>query len=70
MWEYRWIEVEFGDDRALMELGRADWEAVSSTLVGESFGRKYVGVLMKRAAGPRAVDVASYEATLQPRAAV
>ena len=70
MWEYRWVETELGDDRALLELGREDWEAVSSTLVGENFGRKFVSVLMKRAAAPRAVDVAAYEASLEPRAAV
>ena len=70
MFEYRWVEVELGDDRPLMELGRDDWEAVSSTLVGENFGRKFVSVLMKRAAAPRRVDVAAYEAAMQPRAAV
>ena len=72
MWEYRWVEVEAGDDRALTALGLEEWEAVSSTLTGEAFGRKYVSVLMKRAAAPRAVvDLASYEAGIaQPRAAV
>ncbi len=62
MWEYQWVEVEAGDAAALLELGREDWEAVSGTMVAESFGKKWLGILMKRQAGPRAVDVAGYEA--------
>ena len=62
MWEYRWVEVEAGDSDALLELGREDWEAVSGTPVQNAFGRTWLGILMKRPAGPRAVDVAGYEA--------
>ena len=65
MWEYKWVEVEAGDSAALLELGRDDWEAVSGTTVGEAFGRKWLGILMKRESRPRAIDLTSYESRIE-----
>ncbi|HVF19666.1 MAG TPA: hypothetical protein VNA14_05435 [Mycobacteriales bacterium] len=71
MYEYQWVETEIGDDSTLSALGREDWEAVSTTPIGEHFGKHFVRILMKRTAAPRGIDVAAYEVALAaPRAIV
>jgi hypothetical protein len=48
MWEYRWSEVAVGETGGLDLVGRDGWEAVGVTSTGESFGKPYVAILMKR----------------------
>lgn len=63
MWEYRWAEVAAGtgDDAELTRLGADGWEAVSTTVTGEHFGKVWVRILLKRpvtvAAAPAVIDL-------------
>lgn len=60
MWEYRWAEVAVGESGGLDLVGREGWEAVGVTSTGESFGKPFVAILMKRPV-TYAVDLVAIE---------